>query len=66
MISIEKWAQVLKTQRSAKKEGLSDVIYLDALENKYLEEVSSCNIFIVKVLFLLSTSSFTLHDFCTF
>lgn len=42
------YASVLKAQLEAKKEGFSDVVYLDALEKKYLEEVSSCNIFVVK------------------
>ncbi|KAI5084227.1 hypothetical protein GOP47_0000396 [Adiantum capillus-veneris] len=42
------YAPVLKAQLTAKKEGFTDVLYLDALERKYLEEVSSCNIFIVK------------------
>ncbi|MCO5586038.1 hypothetical protein L7F22_039976 [Adiantum nelumboides] len=42
------YAPVLKAQLAAKKEGFTDVLYLDALERKYLEEVSSCNIFIVK------------------
>lgn len=37
------------TQLNAKKQGFADVIYLDAVENKYVEEVSSCNIFVVKV-----------------
>jgi branched-chain amino acid aminotransferase len=41
--------QVLKTQLTAKSKGYSDVVYLDAVENKYVEEVSSCNIFMVKV-----------------
>ncbi len=41
--------QVLKTQLKAKGKGYSDVLYLDAVENKYVEEVSSCNIFMVKV-----------------
>jgi branched-chain amino acid aminotransferase len=39
---------VLKTQLTAKGKGYSDVLYLDAVENKYVEEVSSCNIFMVK------------------
>lgn len=43
------WMQVLKTQLTAKGMGYSDVLYLDAVENKYVEEVSSCNIFMVKV-----------------
>ena len=39
---------MLKTQLAAKAVGFSDVVYLDAKENKYIEEVSSCNIFVVK------------------
>lgn len=46
--------QVLKAQRAAKAKGYSDVLYLDSVHNKYLEEVSSCNVFVVKVLCLLS------------
>ncbi|KAH7293227.1 hypothetical protein KP509_28G016600 [Ceratopteris richardii] len=42
------YAPVLKAQLAAKKEGFTDVLYLDAVERKYIEEVSSCNIFIVK------------------
>lgn len=42
--------QVLKAIARAKDRGFSDVLYLDAVNRKYLEEVSSCNIFIVKVL----------------
>lgn len=40
--------QVLLTQRCARTKGFSDVVYLDAKTDQYLEEVSSCNIFIVK------------------
>ena len=40
--------QVLVTQLEAKKHGYSDVVYLDAKTDTYLEEVSSCNIFCVK------------------
>ena len=40
--------QVLKTQLEAKQHGFADVVYLDAKHDKYLEEVSSCNIFTVK------------------
>uniref|UniRef100_A0A0D9VND0 Branched-chain-amino-acid aminotransferase n=1 Tax=Leersia perrieri TaxID=77586 RepID=A0A0D9VND0_9ORYZ len=47
--TIGNYASVLKAQRIAKEKGYSDVLYLDAVHNKYLEEVSSCNIFIVKV-----------------
>ena len=38
----------VQTALAAKKAGFSDVIYLDAVENKYIEEVSSCNFFCVK------------------
>lgn len=39
---------MLKTQLAAKKVGYADVVYLDAKTDLYLEEVSSCNIFVVK------------------
>ena len=42
------YSPVLKTKLEAKAAGYSDVVYLDARENKYIEEVSSCNIFVVK------------------
>mmetsp|Transcript_11820 Transcript_11820/g.29913 ORF Transcript_11820/g.29913 Transcript_11820/m.29913 type:complete len:419 (-) Transcript_11820:183-1439(-) len=42
------YSPVLVTQLAAKKEGYSDVLYLDAKSDNYLEEVSSCNIFVVK------------------
>jgi len=42
------YSPVLVTQLDAKKHGYSDVVYLDATSDTYLEEVSSCNIFIVK------------------
>lgn len=45
---IGNYSPVLKTQLEAKAAGYSDVVYLDARENKYIEEVSSCNIFVVK------------------
>ena len=45
---IGNYSPVLKVQLAAKKAGFSDVIYLDAVENKYIEEVSSCNFFCVK------------------
>lgn len=41
-------AQVLLVQLAAKKAGYADVVYLDAKTDTYLEEVSSCNIFVVK------------------
>ena len=40
-------AQVLRLQAAAKAAGFSDVVYLDAVHDRYLEEVSSCNIFTV-------------------
>ncbi len=38
---------MLRLQADAKKAGYSDVVYLDAKTDTYLEEVSSCNIFTV-------------------
>ncbi|KAL6589349.1 hypothetical protein ACP70R_050385 [Stipagrostis hirtigluma subsp. patula] len=46
--AIGNYASVLKAQKIAKEKGYSEVLYLDAVHNKYLEEVSSCNIFFVK------------------
>ncbi|XP_031496174.1 branched-chain amino acid aminotransferase 2, chloroplastic-like [Nymphaea colorata] len=46
--TIGNYAPVLKAQAAAKSKGYSDVIYLDSVNKKYLEEVSSCNIFVVK------------------
>ncbi|XP_012447632.1 branched-chain-amino-acid aminotransferase 2, chloroplastic [Gossypium raimondii] len=46
--SITNYAPVMKAIAKAKDRGFSDVLYLDAINKKYLEEVSSCNIFIVK------------------
>ncbi|KAK8552067.1 hypothetical protein V6N13_120497 [Hibiscus sabdariffa] len=46
--TITNYAPVLKAIARAKERGFSDVLYLDAVNRKYLEEVSSCNIFIVK------------------
>jgi len=46
--TIGNYAPVLKNQRGAKAKGFSDVMYLDAINKKYLEEVSSCNVFVVK------------------
>ncbi|KAG8654838.1 hypothetical protein MANES_05G184600v8 [Manihot esculenta] len=40
--------KVLKAIARAKSRGFSDVLYLDSVNKRYLEEVSSCNIFIVK------------------
>ncbi|KAH7656613.1 Branched-chain amino acid aminotransferase II protein [Dioscorea alata] len=46
--TIGNYASVLKAQAIAKAKGYSDVLYLDSVHKKYVEEVSSCNIFIVK------------------
>lgn len=46
--TIGNYAPVLKAQSAAKAKGYSDVLYLDSLHKKYLEEVSSCNVFVVK------------------
>ncbi|XWS45088.1 hypothetical protein CRYUN_Cryun15aG0106700 [Craigia yunnanensis] len=46
--TIGNYAAVLKAQSAAKAKGYSDVLYLDCVNKKYLEEVSSCNIFMVK------------------
>ncbi|XP_008790278.2 branched-chain-amino-acid aminotransferase 3, chloroplastic-like [Phoenix dactylifera] len=46
--TIGNYASVLKAQNIAKGKGFSDVLYLDSVYKKYLEEVSSCNVFIVK------------------
>jgi hypothetical protein len=35
-------------QVKAKKEGYDNVLYLDAIEGKYLEEVGTSNVFVVK------------------
>lgn len=36
----------------AKSKGFSDVLYLDSVNGKYIEEVSACNIFMVKVMLI--------------
>ncbi|XP_068654064.1 branched-chain-amino-acid aminotransferase 5, chloroplastic-like isoform X2 [Aristolochia californica] len=46
--TIGNYAAVLKAQTAAKAKGYSDVLYLDSVHNRYLEEVSSCNVFVVK------------------
>ncbi|XP_031275200.1 branched-chain amino acid aminotransferase 2, chloroplastic isoform X1 [Pistacia vera] len=46
--TIGNYAAVLKAQSAAKAKGYSDVLYLDCVHKQYLEEVSSCNIFVVK------------------
>lgn len=46
--TIGNYASVLKAQSAAKAKGYSDVLYLDCVHKRYLEEVSSCNVFVVK------------------
>ncbi|WOL03067.1 branched-chain-amino-acid aminotransferase 3, chloroplastic-like [Canna indica] len=46
--AIGNYAPVMKAQKKAKENGYSDVLYLDSTHKKYLEEVSACNIFVVK------------------
>nr|XP_018685144.1 PREDICTED: branched-chain-amino-acid aminotransferase 2, chloroplastic isoform X3 [Musa acuminata subsp. malaccensis] len=46
--TISNYAPALKAQTEAKTKGFTDVIYLDSINKKYLEEASSCNLFIVK------------------
>ncbi|KAG0490758.1 hypothetical protein HPP92_007621 [Vanilla planifolia] len=46
--TIANYAPVLKAQTQAKEKGFTDVLFLDSVKNKYLEEASSCNIFILK------------------
>ncbi|PSS31517.1 Branched-chain-amino-acid aminotransferase [Actinidia chinensis var. chinensis] len=46
--SITNYAPVLKALTRAKSRGFSDVIYLDSVHKKYLEEATSCNVFVVK------------------
>lgn len=47
--TIGNYAGVLQAQSAAKAKGFSDVLYLDCVHKRYLEEVSSCNVFVVKV-----------------
>ncbi|KAG9440678.1 hypothetical protein H6P81_020843 [Aristolochia fimbriata] len=46
--TISNYAPVLMAQRCAKKRGFSDVIFLDSVHKRNLEEAASCNVFIVK------------------
>lgn len=46
--TIGNYASVLKAQSVAKANGYTDVLYIDCVHKRYLEEVSSCNIFVVK------------------
>lgn len=46
--TIANYAPVLRAQTDAKSKGFTDVLYLDSVHKRYLEEVSSCNVFVVK------------------
>ncbi|PON63328.1 Branched-chain amino acid aminotransferase II [Parasponia andersonii] len=46
--SITNYSPVFLAQSHAKAKGFSDVIFLDSVNGKYVEETSACNIFIVK------------------
>ncbi|KAJ9674140.1 hypothetical protein PVL29_023598 [Vitis rotundifolia] len=46
--TITNYSPVLKAITRAKSRGFSDVLYLDSVNKKNIEEVSSCNVFIVK------------------
>nr|POE70506.1 branched-chain-amino-acid aminotransferase 5, chloroplastic [Quercus suber] len=58
--AIGNYAVVLKALIEAKADGFSEVLYLDSVYNKYLEEVSTANIFVVKI--WLVTRVLMLHD----
>lgn len=47
--SITNYAPVLKATSLAKAQGFSDVVYLDSVHKKYVEEAGACNIFLLKV-----------------
>ncbi|KAI3465219.1 hypothetical protein Pfo_021882 [Paulownia fortunei] len=46
--SITNYAPVLKPLSRARDRGFSDVLYLDSVNKRNIEEVSSCNVFILK------------------
>ncbi|XP_021754683.1 branched-chain-amino-acid aminotransferase 2, chloroplastic-like [Chenopodium quinoa] len=46
--TISNYGPALRPLVKAKSKGFSDVLYLDSVDGKYVEEVSSCNIFMVK------------------
>lgn len=41
--------KTIKPLAQAKAKGFSDVLFLDSVTGKYIEEVSACNIFMLKV-----------------
>ncbi|KAM0884824.1 hypothetical protein ACQ4PT_030753 [Festuca glaucescens] len=46
--TITNYAPVLKAQMDAKSKGFADVLYLDSVHKRYVEEASSCNLFVLK------------------
>ncbi|KAF3654753.1 Branched-chain-amino-acid aminotransferase 5, chloroplastic [Capsicum annuum] len=46
--AITNYAPVMQAIKKAKERGYSDVLYLDSVHNKYIEEASAANIFLVK------------------
>jgi len=46
--AVGNYAPTLQPQAKAKAEGFDNVLYLDAKEGKYLEEVGTSNVFVVK------------------
>mmetsp|Transcript_29953 Transcript_29953/g.36370 ORF Transcript_29953/g.36370 Transcript_29953/m.36370 type:complete len:426 (+) Transcript_29953:112-1389(+) len=46
--AVGNYSQMIQNGLKRKKEGYADVIYLDSREGKYVEEVSTCNLFMVK------------------
>ncbi|PQM42749.1 branched-chain-amino-acid aminotransferase 6-like [Prunus yedoensis var. nudiflora] len=46
--SITNYSPVYLAQKQARAKGFSDVLFLDSLTGKYIEEITACNIFILK------------------
>ncbi|KAK4271372.1 hypothetical protein QN277_020076 [Acacia crassicarpa] len=46
--SVVNYSPAYKALKEARAEGFSDILYLDAATGKFIEELSSCNIFLVK------------------
>ncbi|KAJ8771378.1 hypothetical protein K2173_026555 [Erythroxylum novogranatense] len=46
--AIGNYASIMRALRAAKENGFDDVLFLDSVHNRYLEEVSTANIFLVK------------------
>ncbi|KAE8701709.1 Branched-chain-amino-acid aminotransferase 1 [Hibiscus syriacus] len=46
--AIGNYAGIMKAQAEAKTSGFSDFLYLDSVHNRYVEEVSTANVFVVK------------------